>query len=60
MRILLYRADGQTEPWVRDFAEVLPRYPVLREHPELRNWFEILDVDDAWIFDPANAPHVSP
>jgi glyoxylate/hydroxypyruvate reductase A len=24
MRILLYRADGQTEPWVRDFAEALP------------------------------------
>jgi glyoxylate/hydroxypyruvate reductase A len=24
MRILLYRADGQTDPWVRDFAEVLP------------------------------------
>ena len=24
MRILLYRADGKTEPWVRDFAEVLP------------------------------------
>jgi glyoxylate/hydroxypyruvate reductase A len=25
MRILLYRADGQTEPWVRDFSELLPR-----------------------------------
>jgi hypothetical protein len=37
------------------FAEVLPRYPVLREHPQLRNWFEILDVDDRWTFDPANA-----
>lgn len=24
MRILLHRADGVTEPWVRDFAEVLP------------------------------------
>jgi glyoxylate/hydroxypyruvate reductase A len=24
MRILLYRADGQTDPWVRDFSEVLP------------------------------------
>jgi glyoxylate/hydroxypyruvate reductase A len=24
MRILLYRADGQTEAWVRDFAEALP------------------------------------
>jgi glyoxylate/hydroxypyruvate reductase A len=25
MRILLYRADGQTDPWVRDFAELLPQ-----------------------------------
>ncbi|WP_374046062.1 2-hydroxyacid dehydrogenase [Massilia sp. R2A-15] len=24
MRILLHRADGNTEPWVRDFTEVLP------------------------------------
>lgn len=24
MRILLHRADGVTEPWVRDFAELLP------------------------------------
>lgn len=24
MRILLYRADGQTDPWVREFAAVLP------------------------------------
>jgi glyoxylate/hydroxypyruvate reductase A len=24
MRILLYRADGETEPWARDFAEALP------------------------------------
>mgnify|MGYP001172913428 CR=1 FL=1 len=37
------------------FAEVLPRYPLLAEHPHLRNWFEILDLDDAWIFDAANA-----
>ncbi len=36
------------------FEEVLPRYPVLREHPELRNWFEIFELDDRWIFDPAN------
>jgi hypothetical protein len=42
------------------FAEVLPRYPVLAEQPHLRNWFEILELDDAWIFDPANAQHVSP
>lgn len=36
------------------FQEVLPRYPVLREHPEMRNWFEIFEVDDRWIFDPKN------
>lgn len=35
-------------------AEVLPRYPVLHEHPELTNWFEIFAVDDVWIFDPKN------
>ena len=35
-------------------AEVAPRYPILSEHPELRNWFEIFDLDDVWIFDPAN------
>lgn len=40
------------------FNEVLPRYPVLREHPELRNWFEILELDDVWSFDPANADKV--
>lgn len=37
------------------FREVLPRYPVLSEYPHLRNWFEIFDVDDRWIFDPKNA-----
>ena len=37
------------------FREVLPRYPVLNEYPHLRNWFEILEVDDRWIFDSANA-----
>ena len=41
------------------FAEVLPRYPVLREYPHLRNWFEILEVDDRWSFDPANAAKVA-
>jgi hypothetical protein len=40
------------------FNEVLPRYPILRERPELRNWFEIFDLDDAWTFDPANAEAV--
>jgi len=32
---------------------MLPNYPILAERPELRNWFEIFDLDDAWIFDPA-------
>jgi hypothetical protein len=40
------------------FAEVLPRYPLLADHPHLRNWFEILELDDAWIFDPAHADKV--
>jgi hypothetical protein len=31
---------------------MLPNYPILAERPELRNWFEIFDLDDAWIFDP--------
>ena len=29
MRILLHRADGVTEPWVRDFAELLPQAEVV-------------------------------
>ncbi|MES3025929.1 MAG: glyoxylate/hydroxypyruvate reductase A [Pseudomonadota bacterium] len=29
MRILLHRADGLTDPWVRDFAEVLPEAEVV-------------------------------
>ena len=29
MRILLYRADGQTGPWVTDFAQVLPHADVV-------------------------------
>jgi len=29
MRILIYRADGQTAPWVTEFAAVLPRAEVL-------------------------------
>ena len=32
------------------FLEVLPRYPVLREYPHLRNWFEIFEIDDVWTF----------
>ena len=34
-------------------------YPVLRDFPHLRNWFDILDEDDRWIFDPANAAKIS-
>lgn len=34
------------------FAEVLPRYPILRERPQLRNWFEIFELDDAGLFAP--------
>ncbi len=29
MRILLHRADGNTEPWVRDFAELLPEAEIV-------------------------------
>ncbi len=50
-----------SERGIRDdehFAEVLPRYPVLDEHPQLRNWFEIIELDDRWTFDPANAEKV--
>jgi hypothetical protein len=38
------------------FAELLPRYPVFKDHPELRTatWFEIFDFDDRWIFEPKN------
>jgi hypothetical protein len=34
-------------------ATMLPNYPILAERPDLRNWFEIFDLDDAWLFDPA-------
>jgi Domain of unknown function (DUF5069) len=50
-----------SERGIRDddhFREVLPRYPVLNDYPHLRNWFEILEVDDRWIFDPANAEKI--
>ena len=54
--------DRLRERGIRDdqhFQEVLPRYPVLNDYPHLRNWFEILDVDDRWSFDPANADKVN-
>ncbi len=35
-------------------AQVLPAYPILHDHPDLWNWFEIFELDDAWMFDPAN------
>jgi Domain of unknown function (DUF5069) len=53
--------DRLSERGIRDeehFQQVLPRYPVLREYPHLRNWFEILELDDRWSFDPANAEKV--
>lgn len=51
---LLERAIRDDE----QFAEVLPRYPVLRDYPQLRNWFEIFEIDDRWSFDPTNAAKV--
>ena len=39
------------------FETVLPAYPLLNEHPHLRNWFEIFDLDDEWIFDAKNRKH---
>ena len=39
------------------FEAVLPAYPLLNEHPHLRNWFEIFDLDDEWIFDAKNRKH---
>ena len=62
---LTARADPGTFPAINErlqqrgirddehFAQVLPNYPVLREHPHLRNWFEILELDDRWIFNPS-------
>ncbi len=35
-------------------ASFLAAYPILTERPDLWNWFEIFELDDAWIFDPAN------
>jgi glyoxylate/hydroxypyruvate reductase A len=37
MRILLYRADGNTAPWIKDFAELMPEAEVVvwREGAEL-------------------------
>ena len=35
-------------------AQVLPAYPVLLDHPDLWNWFEIFELDDAWMYEDAN------
>jgi len=35
-------------------AQVLPANPSLAERPDLWNWFEFFDYDDAWMYDPAN------
>jgi hypothetical protein len=35
-------------------AQVLPMYPYLADRPDLWNWFEIFDIDDVWMYDPAN------
>ena len=51
-----------SERGIRDdehFREVLPRYPVLNEYPHLRNWFEILEIDDRWTFAPAEAEELA-
>jgi hypothetical protein len=42
------------------YAELLPRYPIFLEQPELRHarWFDIFDADDAWIFDPKNTTSI--
>lgn len=43
-------------------ASVLPAYPLLRDRPDLWNWFEIFELDDRWMYDPANRgkPGVAP
>jgi hypothetical protein len=46
-------------------AQVLPAYPILTGRPDLWNWFEIFELDDVWMYEPANrgkpaaAPHLS-
>jgi glyoxylate/hydroxypyruvate reductase A len=37
MRILLHRADGQIEPWVRDFAELLPQAEVVAWREDMQD-----------------------
>jgi hypothetical protein len=59
------RTDREKYAWINDQLvnrairdedhrqTMLPNYPILAERPDLRNWFEIFDLDDAWIFDPS-------
>jgi hypothetical protein len=35
-------------------AQVLPAYPILNDRPDLWNWFEIFELDDEWMYEPAN------
>jgi hypothetical protein len=35
-------------------AQMTPMYPYLADRPDLWNWFEIFDIDDVWMYDPAN------
>jgi hypothetical protein len=35
-------------------AQVLPAYPILTGRPDLWNWFEIFELDDQWMYEPAN------
>jgi hypothetical protein len=35
-------------------AQVLPAYPLLGGRPDLWNWFEIFELDDVWMYEPAN------
>jgi hypothetical protein len=41
-------------------AQMLPAYPILEDHPGLRNWFDIFDIDDEWMYRPENAAALSP
>lgn len=51
MRILLHRADGQADAWVRDFAEVLPQAEVV----EWREGERIAPCDYAVLWSPPAA-----
>ncbi|MGH7708240.1 MAG: DUF5069 domain-containing protein [Vulcanimicrobiaceae bacterium] len=47
---------------IRDAAHreaVLPAYPLLRDHPDLTNWFAILELDDRLLYAPGG-PYGAP